>query len=616
MAVPFLDSGAHEGPADYLLILRRNIALDGDLMLARRELEAFFQTPVQNVETIHEGIMEGADGAGIQQFIPFDSCVRPEGVIGFRVSGPPALLPRLIRQVSFIQQILCVLPEHGGGRAWVEDLRREVGEVIVTREAEGKLVVSALPHYLLFELSEAVVRASSDGNEVRRKLQQLTDALLGHTADREAVALAQAVLISCRSTSPPLHGLHYFKAKFFPRMARSLINIGTGACEGERRILDSFAGSGTTLVEAATLGHDGVGVDVDPLAALISTAKLDLMGMESGFLEEEAENAILRLSCKAKVLNQTPPDAAMLFPEWMMRNRRMTGELAGSLASEIGALRCVVEGSAPEARNLLRVLMSDAICRKIRMRFLGTGVGRFSLTVGSRPLSRMFLQSLSHAAKAAAAGEWLRENLRLNPAPGQALVGDARRLPDRIGAFDLILTSPPYLPASSGRESYAKAHAPSLIALGMKDAGSVDALADGCMGAMEGDEPDFMELLQRERDAVEWLARDGLRRPKAGPTARYFLDMRRAFEEMHRALKPSARAVVVSGKQSTFYTFSTREPLYVVPCAEILAEEAEAAGFVLEALHDVQLQKANRNARPRSLDDYFETLIMLRKAGE
>jgi len=33
----------------------------------------------------------------------------------------------------------------------------------------------------------------------------------------------------------------------------------------------------------------------------------------------------------------------------------------------------------------------------------------------------------------------------------------------------------------------------------------------------------------------------------------------------------------------------------------------------VEALHDIKLFKSNANARPRSLDDYYETLIMLRK---
>ena len=111
---------------------------------------------------------------------------------------------------------------------------------------------------------------------------------------------------------------------------------------------------------------------------------------------------------------------------------------------------------------------------------------------------------------------------------------------------------------------------------------------------------------------VAWLGQDELRRVKAEPTARYFLDMRQSFSEMYRVLNRGAFVALVSGKQNTFYKFSTREVLYVVPTAELLTEEAQT-GFDVENLIDVQLKKSNRNARPRSLDDYYETVIILRK---
>jgi hypothetical protein len=115
---------------------------------------------------------------------------------------------------------------------------------------------------------------------------------------------------------------------------------------------------------------------------------------------------------------------------------------------------------------------------------------------------------------------------------------------------------------------------------------------------------------------VDWLHHDSLRSIKADPTARYFLEMEEAFREIHRVLRIGGIAVVVSGKQSTFYSSRTREVLYVAKSAEWLADLAAEAGFEVTALHDIQLQKANPNARPRSLDDYYETLIMLRKPGQ
>jgi methylase of polypeptide subunit release factors len=298
-----------------------------------------------------------------------------------------------------------------------------------------------------------------------------------------------------------------------------------------------------------------------------------------------------------------------------MKNRRMTTDIAAELSREIAIVQSVVDHCDPSVKNLFRVLMSDAISRRIRMRFLGTGVGRFSLTFSQTPLPRIFANSIAKYAKGIATCEWLKREINLPFADAQVLSIDTRSIPKDVGHFDILVTSPPYLPASSGRESYAKARAISLIALGIKTHMDVDDLVDDSIGSMIGDGTQAADLTLRERQIVEWLRNDELRAIKAEPTARYFLDMRKTFSEMMKVLVPGALAVVVSGKESTFYQFSTREALYVVPAAEMLAEEAQSMGFEVEALHDVKLNKSNMNARPRSLDDYYETLIVLRKSN-
>jgi hypothetical protein len=292
----------------------------------------------------------------------------------------------------------------------------------------------------------------------------------------------------------------------------------------------------------------------------------------------------------------------------------MTPEIAAGLSAEIAIARTAIADCHPDMRDLFRVLLSDAVTGRIKMRFLGTGVGRFSLTFSKTTLADRLAKSLAHYAKVTAACEWLCETLCLNLASARVLQADTRAIPDNIGKFDILLTSPPYLPASSGRESYAKARAPSLITLGMTDHENVDSLVDDSIGSMEGAEFDHSALSDQEQAVVTWLQNDGLRANKAEPTARYFLDMRRTFVEMYRVLNVGGRAVVVSGKESTFYHFATREALYVVPSAQLLAEEALTAGFEVEALHNMPLKKSNMNARPRSLDDYYETLIFLRKS--
>jgi len=82
------------------------------------------------------------------------------------------------------------------------------------------------------------------------------------------------------------------------------------------------------------------------------------------------------------------------------------------------------------------------------------------------------------------------------------VTADTRHIPDELGMFDILVTSPPYMPASSGRESYAKARAPSLIALGMRRHDDVDLLVDESIGSMEGNGVDLALLRPEERTIV------------------------------------------------------------------------------------------------------------------
>lgn len=76
--------------------------------------------------------------------------------------------------------------------------------------------------------------------------------------------------------------LHPYPARFIEELPRQL--IATLGCPDGTVILDPFCGSGTTLVEAQRAGFQSVGVDLNPIACLIShvkTSKLDECFLEA-----------------------------------------------------------------------------------------------------------------------------------------------------------------------------------------------------------------------------------------------------------------------------------------------------------------------------------------------
>jgi DNA modification methylase len=76
------------------------------------------------------------------------------------------------------------------------------------------------------------------------------------------------------------HGIHRYKGKFYPQLAKSLLNL-SGLQPGRSLVLDPFGGSGTMALEAVIGGIDALSVDCNPLATAITQAKLSLASAPS-----------------------------------------------------------------------------------------------------------------------------------------------------------------------------------------------------------------------------------------------------------------------------------------------------------------------------------------------
>ena len=103
--------------------------------------------------------------------------------------------------------------------------------------------------------------------------------------------------IVTRNVNTYTHGFHKYPAKFIPHIPKWAINKYLGG-KNNKTILDPFCGSGTTLVEAIISDNNSIGIDIDPLSALISKVKTTRVEISS--LKKIAQWLIQEIEANSK----------------------------------------------------------------------------------------------------------------------------------------------------------------------------------------------------------------------------------------------------------------------------------------------------------------------------
>lgn len=239
-------------------------------------------------------------------------------------------------------------------------------------------------------------------------------------------------------TSYLTHGLHPYPAKFIPQIPNALIQELSSAGE---TVADIFCGSGTTLLEALQLQRNAVGIDANPLAALISRAKTTpLTDLE--FQELEAHRA----ACE-QILEKTASRTGDLFLNgqpfrssgWRPAREICEFWFEPQVVEELAELRIQVDHMSSERARALCAVCLSAIIVTVSKQDSDTRYVRRNKSFEPGDAVRRYLSQIDSATSAAHRMSALVEE-RLSC---QVLNMDILQAPD-TAPFDLVVTSPPY----------------------------------------------------------------------------------------------------------------------------------------------------------------------------
>lgn len=220
------------------------------------------------------------------------------------------------------------------------------------------------------------------------------------------------------------HNFHPYPAKYIPQIPAALIQSLSN--EGDY-VLDPFCGSGTTLVESRLLGRNSVGVDVNPLACLVSRVKTtDLSDDECRIAELVADNVLFDILGGA----QHPSPIFFNIDHWF----------EPTVQNELSVIKAVINATENDrVRDFLQVAFaaiivkvsnqeSDTRYKAVKKNLQPGDVGRYFQTKVFDMIKRM--SEFRRVATSSIA---------------QVIQGDATNLGLSRETFDLVVTSPPYL---------------------------------------------------------------------------------------------------------------------------------------------------------------------------
>ena len=244
------------------------------------------------------------------------------------------------------------------------------------------------------------------------------------------------------------HSIHRYSGKFIPQIASNAIKLLTN--EGDL-VFDPYCGSGTTLLECAINKRKAIGLDLNPLAVLISKVKVtpvpinqlnsfrdELIEQISPIFQGTSNQTSLFDHNKRDLkdimlsIKEEPKWSDTFFKKWFQDNIR---------AELIWIFKQIKSFKKQELQNIALVAFSDILRKSSNAHSSYPNVMFDKNKRQVPPAAPNFIRRLDEVISAVATLEPMINNKFLP----KITLGSARSVPYASESFDAVITHPPYI---------------------------------------------------------------------------------------------------------------------------------------------------------------------------
>ena len=409
------------------------------------------------------------------------------------------------------------------------------------------------------------------------------------TIEPEAIALKNRSDVVVDGVSRRLHQLDKYPAKMIPQMARFLIER---VSEQGDTVFDPFCGTGTVVREANVLNRNAIGLDVNPLATLLTRVKVGRYSR--GLLERQLAELLESFRTETTTSGLTFPNAEYWFTPATLR--------------KLGTIRSILDRLPQEPPNpypdFWRVVLASIVRQSSRADtrgpkpFISKRARKSRRGIHFDPFKLFAQAAQTRIELLTLSGD------SLGDCHAEVIHGNARTLPTSMMStgVDAVVTSPPYLNA----QDYYRSCKLELWVVGLLGSDANKKWArDDLIGS------DRIPIDRRLFDLpmpspTSVAARDSLVsvNPKSACVlTRYTLDMANVLSQIAQVLRPGGHCAMVSG-DNTLSNLPVRTH-------QIITELALSLGFRLrhhyvDAIRDRWVPPSRNGHNGMILNDHIQ----------